>query len=99
MMSIQCDHSSSRPDASVLAKIQGSLLMLYAKFKNERRTLIGCWLAQKLIAVGDVQVMDCTCWTLTFVMYSVHTTCVCIMYIQHVYACIVYMCGIKRGQN
>ena len=48
--------------------------MLYAKFKNERCTLIGCWLAQQLIVVGDVQVMD----MLDFDLRNVQcTTCVC----------------------
>ena len=35
---LQCDHSSWRLDASVLAKIQGGAhSAIYTKFKNERR--------------------------------------------------------------
>ena len=58
--------------------------------KNERRILIGYWLAQQLIAVRDVQVMCCTCigWTLTSVQC---TMCVC----MHC----AMLCGVKRGQT
>ena len=72
-----------------------ALMLLYVpKFKaeliNERRILIGYWLAQQLIAVRDVKVMCCTCtgWTSTFVQC---TMCVC----MHC----AMLCGIKWGQS
>ena len=48
---VNSDQSSSRLDPSVFAKIQ------YTKFKNERCTLIGYWLAQQLLTES------CTCIT------------------------------------
>ena len=46
-------YACTRLDPSVLAKIQNGAH--YAKFKNERRILIGYWLGQQLLAL-----MPCT---------------------------------------
>ena len=67
-----------------MTKFKAELINANTTFKNERRILIGYWLAQQLLAVRDV-LCDVLCDVLYIYNVCMHALC--------------NVCGIKQGQS